>query len=60
MNHDEEEHAEVQQGEKLTARRGAKKRRRMRIAGKSVFLLGRLLRKGPKSRKSARRGSRRR
>lgn len=60
MPHDEEEHVEVQDAEQKVARRGAKKRRRMRVTGTSVFVLGRLLRKGSKSRVSARRRARRR
>lgn len=59
-NHSEDEHAEVQQTEARLERRGAKKRRRMRVAGKSVFVLGRLLKKGPRTRQSARRRGRRR
>lgn len=60
MPHDEEEHAEAQEAEQKVTRRAAKKRRRMRISGKSVFVLGKLLRGGPKSRRSARRRARRR
>ncbi len=58
--HDEEAHVEAKDAEQKVARRTAKKRRRMRVAGKSVFVLGRLLRKGPKSRAAARRRTRRR
>lgn len=60
MTHDEETHPEVQTAAQKTERRTAKKRRRMRVTGKSVFVLGTLLRRGPKSRASARRYSRRR
>lgn len=59
MPHDEEEHAEVQEAEQKIARRTAKKRRRMRVSGKSVFVLQTLVKRGPKSRRSARKRGRR-
>lgn len=60
MPHDEEEHPEVQSAEARTVRRSTKKRRRrVRISGKSVFLLQTLLRRGLKSRASVRRRTRR-
>lgn len=58
--HDEEEHAEVLQAEEKVARRRAKKRRRMRVSGKSVFVLQTLVKRGSKSRTPARRKQRRR
>lgn len=43
--HDEDlAHPEIPAAEQKAARRSEKKRRRMRVAGKSVFVLGRLLR----------------
>lgn len=60
MNHDEEEHEEVQRGERQGERRVAKKRRRMRVSGKSVFVLRTLWKRGPKTRRSRRRTVRRR
>ena len=60
MAHDEEEHAEVQEAEQKVTRRVAKKRRRMRVQGKSVFVLNTLLRRGPKTKKSLRGRARRR
>lgn len=59
MAHDEETHTEVQEAEQKVTRRTAKKQRRMRVTGKSVFVLGRLLRGGPKTRTSLRRATRR-
>lgn len=58
MPHDEEEHTEVQEAAQKTARRTGKKRRRMRVAGKSVFVLGRLLRGGPQTKTRTRRATR--
>lgn len=57
--HNEEEHPEVQEAEQKVTRRVAKKRRRMRVTGKSVFVLGKLLRKSPKTKKGLRRARRR-
>ncbi|MDP3685538.1 MAG: hypothetical protein Q8R32_01775 [bacterium] len=60
MTHDEEKHEEVQRDERRGERRVAKKRRRMRVSGKSVFVLRTLWKRGPKSSRSRRRTIRRR
>lgn len=57
--HNEEEHPEVLEAEGKITRRSAKKRRRMRVSGKSVFVLQTLVKRGPKSRRSARKHGRR-
>lgn len=53
MDHDENEHETVQRAERRAHQRGEKKRRRMQVSGKSVFVLNRLLRKRANARRSA-------
>jgi len=52
MDHEEDEHETVQRAERRVRQRRAKKRRRMPVSGKSVFVLNRLLRKRANARRS--------
>lgn len=59
-NHNEETHAEVGAADQKIERRTAKKRRRMRVTGKGVFVLNTLLRRrGLQTQQSARKRRRR-